>query len=74
MNVDFGKMVELVDKGGTIVMALFIGFAFAKGWIVPRWQYDKLEKTCDRMTEIALRGTDLLERGVSAAEKKVREP
>ncbi len=68
--VDFGHAWQLIDKGGTIALAVLIVVAFMRGWIVARWQYDKLEKTCDRMTEIALRGTELAERGVSVAEKK----
>lgn len=71
--VDFTRLVEVVDKMGTIALAIFFGLAFMKGWIVPRWTYDKLARDCDRMTELALRGTHLAERGVSAAEKKVQQ-
>ncbi len=68
--LDLSNAWQLIDKGGTIALAVLIVVAFMRGWIVARWQYDKLEKTCDRMTEIALRGTELAERGVSVAEKK----
>lgn len=70
--VDFKVLWEVFDKGGVIALSVFFTIAFVKGWIVPRWAYDKLEKDCDRMTEIALRSTELAERGVSAAEKKIR--
>lgn len=71
MNIDFTKAWEIIDKGGTIALSVFIVFSFVRGWIVPRWAYDKLEKDHQRMSEIAFRSLELGERAASVAEKKV---
>lgn len=39
---------------------------------VPKWAYDKLEADCKRMTEIALRTTDLAERNTTVTEKVLK--
>jgi hypothetical protein len=72
MNIDIEKLWQIVDKGGVIGICTLLTFAFVRGWVVPRWIYDKVEQDCDRMTEIALRGTELAERAATVAEKKVK--
>lgn len=66
------QLWQVIDKGGVIAMSVLLTAAFVKGWVVPRWAYDKLEKDCERMTEIALQGTKLAERAATAAEKRDR--
>jgi uncharacterized ion transporter superfamily protein YfcC len=61
----------MLDKGGTIGLSIFIVIAFVKGWIVPRWAYDKLDEQNKRVTEIAFSSLNLGERAATAAEKKV---
>jgi uncharacterized ion transporter superfamily protein YfcC len=69
--IDLEKAWMLLDKGGTIGLAIFIVVAFVKGWIVPRWTYDRLERDHERMTQIAFKTIDLGERAATVAEKKV---
>jgi len=71
MSIGLEQIWQIIDKGGVIGISVLLTVAFVKGWVVPRWAYDKLEKDCDRMTEIALRGTELAERAALVAEKKV---
>jgi hypothetical protein len=71
--VDLSHLWPMIDKGGLVFVLLFLVYAFVRGWIVPKWAYDKLALDCERMTQIALRTTDLSERAVSAGEKIIKE-
>lgn len=61
----------MLDKGGTIGLSIFIVIAFVKGWIVPRWTYDRLEKQYERMEQVAFGSLELGTRAATVAEKKV---
>lgn len=70
-DITLSQLWNMVDKGGSILLALLFGLAFLRGWIVPRWAYDKMSTDCERMTQIAMRTTELSERATAAAERVV---
>lgn len=73
MDLGFGAIWEIVDKGGMIALALFMGVAFLKGWIVPSWAYSDLKTCCETATALAERATELGERQADAAAVLIKE-
>jgi hypothetical protein len=71
LNVDLSNVNiwAIVDKGGTIALALLIILAFLKGWIVPRWAYLELKERCIQLSTLAERATELAERQALAGEE-----
>lgn len=63
---------SLVDKGGTLALAIVFLVAFIRGWIVPRWAYDALKDNCTVMTQLAERNADLGHRLTDAMETRAR--
>lgn len=66
---DLGNIWEVVDKGGTVALALLIIVAFLRGWIVPRWAYLELKERCSQLSILADRATELAERQTLAGEE-----
>jgi hypothetical protein len=73
LDVDPSKLWEMVDKGGTIALALTIIVAFLRGWIVPRWAYIELKERCTQLTILADRATELADRQSLAKEEISRQ-
>ena len=68
MGID--EFLTKLDKVGTLGLAIFIVVAFLKGWIVARWNYDKLEDQYKKMEAIAFNSIELGQRAATVAEKK----
>lgn len=44
----FADLWTLLQGGGALALAVFLIFAFMRGWIVPRFIYDAMEKRLER--------------------------
>lgn len=67
-----GSILALVDKGGTLAMAIIFIVAFVRGWVVPRWAYTDLKERCEQISTLAERATELAERQTAAVEELKR--
>jgi hypothetical protein len=72
MNVDFATVWTVVEKGGTGLVILILGYlvyALLQGKVVPRWVYDNTKNECDVFRQIAFRNLELAEETVKVAER-----
>lgn len=67
------QLIQLIDRGGLVVLLLVILVGGSRGWWVFGWHYRHLKAQHDMWQRLALRGTHLAEESVRLARRSVSE-